>query len=246
VAASGGTLFLDEIGEMSPASQAKILRALEEKKVVPVGSEKAVAYDARIIAATNQHLLKRVEQRKFRQDLYYRLCGLEIVMPPLRERVQDIALLAMHFLQKAGAQPGAQAPEKPLRLSNQALEMFAAFHWPGNVRQLEQAIGAAAAICEGEEIQVDDFPAWLRSAVRSQGVTPAPSTGARHTIPSSEPPALLTGRAGSGDERARYLKALEATRYPGTGRWNLSAAARKLRIPRKTLIYRLRKLGVVS
>lgn len=98
--ASGGTLFLDEIGEMRLACQAKILRALEEKKVTPLGSEKRVTADTRIIAATNKNLTEMMEEKKFREGLYYRLCGIEIIIPPLCERVEDIHLLAIHFLNK--------------------------------------------------------------------------------------------------------------------------------------------------
>ena len=162
---------------MSKASQAKILRALEEKKVTPVGSEKAVPCDARIIAATNQILAQRVEKGKFREDLYYRLSGIEILMPPLRERVEDIYLLAAHFLQKAAAEGGQQKKiTQPLRLSKDALEMLMAFTWPGNVRQLEQALLAAVAICEGEEIKPGDFPPWLQKAMKSTVKGSAPQS----------------------------------------------------------------------
>jgi len=245
VAASGGTLFLDEIGDMSKASQAKILRALEEKKVTPVGSEKAVPCDTRIIAATNQVLAQRVEKGKFRDDLYYRLSGIEILMPPLRERVEDIYLLAAHFLRKAAAEEGkAKKPIRNLRLSREALEMLMAFTWPGNVRQLEQALLAAAAICEGEEIKPGDFPPWLQKGMKADVKGPAPQS-----VMSSQPdklPATPESAEVPNEERARYLKALEATKYPGTGRWNLNAAARELKIPRKTLTYRLKKIRLIS
>jgi len=244
VAASGGTLFLDEIGDMSKASQAKILRALEEKKVTPVGSEKAVPCDARIIAATNQILAQRVEKGKFREDLYYRLSGIEILMPPLRERVEDIYLLAAHFLQKAAAEGGEQKKlTRPLRLSKDALEMLITFTWPGNVRQLEQALLAAAAICEGEEIKPGDFPPWLQKAMKSDVKGPAPQS-----LISDQPDKPLAAHEPAevpNEERARYLKALETTKYPGTGRWNLNAAARALNMPRKTLTYRLKKIKLI-
>ncbi|MBM4332447.1 MAG: sigma-54-dependent Fis family transcriptional regulator [Deltaproteobacteria bacterium] len=245
VAASKGTLFLDEIGEMSLASQAKILRVLEEKKVTPLGSEKPVPSDTRIIAATNKNLTEMVKEKRLREDLYYRLCGLEIRMPPLRERVEDIPLLAIHFLNKAYSQQKKKVPlKRPLRLSSEALEMLVAFDWPGNVRQLEQALFAAAALCEGDEIIPANFPAWFREAAASQAKQ-------QMTYPSGSHPPELESLPEKGrhflkeEERKRYLEALQATKYPGTGRWNVSAAARQLGIPRETLTYHLKKLGIL-
>lgn len=245
IAASGGTLFLDEIGDMIPASQAKILRALEEKKVTPLGSEKAVPCDARIIAATNQDLLKMTEQGEFRKDLFYRLCGIEITMPPLRRRAEDIHLLARHFLAKAMASQAKKSHRQaPLRLSPEAHEALLSFNWPGNIRQLEQAIFAAAAICEGDEIKPEDFPAWLIRAVKPGkpiAVTPPAISSVRDgsVVPNEDDARLY-------DQRARYVKALNGTKYVGTGRWNISAAARELNIPRKTFAYRLKKLNLIQ
>ncbi len=239
VAASGGTLFLDEIGEMSVTCQAKILRALEEKKVTPLGSEVPVPTDARIIAATNQDLTAIMNEKKFREDLYYRLCGIEIIMPPLRERVEDIHLLALHFLNKARMQQETLTRhERPLRLSSETLELLTMFNWPGNVRQLEQAIFAAAALAEGDEIIPTNLPGWLHKAIKlNHPLPPVPER------PYSD--AQIGGQEERqplpAEERARYLKALNSTRYLGTGRWNVSAAARELGIPRETLAYRLRK-----
>jgi two-component system NtrC family response regulator len=245
VAASGGTIFLDEVGEMGLSSQAKLLRVLEEKKVTPVGSEKAVNCDARIIAATNQNLRERVEQGKFRDDLYYRLCGIEITMPPLRDRVEDIPLLALHFLHKATAGRLKELLSgRPLCLAEEALQMLVSFNWPGNVRQLEQALLAAAAICEGEEIGPANFPGWLRNAVESGPAAPAPTSSPNHAVTTE--PALSEREARWRAERARYLKALEVTKYPSTGRWNIHAAARELGLPRKTLTYRLKKLHLLK
>ncbi len=243
MAASGGTLFLDEIGEMTVACQAKILRVLEEKKVPPLGSEKSVPSDTRIIAATNKNLLEMMNERKFREDLYYRLCGIEIMIPPLRERAEDIHLLALHFINKVHAQQKREPPhERPLRLSREASDLLMAYTWPGNVRQLEQAIFAAAALCEGDEITPANLPAWLHKALilglREHEYAPSPSE--------SHHPDLETVQEGEhrllkNEERTRYLAALKATRYPGTGRWNVSAAARQLGIPRETLAYHLKK-----
>ncbi len=241
-AASGGTLFLDEIADMSLASQAKILRVLEEKKVTPLGSEKAVPADTRIIAATNKNLMQLMKEKRFREDLYYRLCGIEIKMPPLRDRVEDIPLLAIHFLHKASRR---QKGKNPPRLSSEALDMLMTLAWPGNVRQLEQALLASMALCEGDEIVPDNFPAWFREEARFAGKQEI-------THLSIETHVDTNSRAGKGsrilrdEDRRRYLDALQATKYQGTGRWNVSSAARQLGIPRETLSYHLKKLHLLQ
>ena len=227
---------------MSVACQAKILRVLEERKVTPLGSEKSVAADTRIIAATNKNLREMMKERKFREDLYYRLCGIEIMIPPLCERVEDIHLLALHFINKVHTQQKRKPPhERPLRLSHEALDLLMAYTWPGNVRQLEQAIFAAAALCEGDEITPANLPAWLHNALNSGLREHAPSTSESHH-PGLEPVPEKEYRFLKNEERSRYLEVLNATKYPGTGRWNVSAAARQLGIPRETLTYHLKKL----
>jgi transcriptional regulator with GAF, ATPase, and Fis domain len=129
VSASGGTLFLDEIGDMSLACQAKILRALQTKKIVPVGSDKPKECDARVIAATNHDLLELVKKGMFREDLYYRLCGIEIFMPPLRQRPEDISLLAMHFLRNIAAEQKQIDPNFQIsKISPKAISMLMSFH----------------------------------------------------------------------------------------------------------------------
>lgn len=241
-AASGGTLFLDEIAEMNLTNQAKILRVLEERKVTPLGSEKAVTADTRVIAATNKNLVELMKEKRLREDLYYRLCGIEIKMPPLRERVEDIPLLAIHFLNKASRQ---QKGKNPSRLSSEALDMLMTFPWPGNVRQLEQALLAAMALCEGDEIVPGNFPAWFREAVTSAGkqemtyLSPSP-----HVETQSRPG--KDNRFLKEEDRRRYLEALHATKYQGTGRWNVSSAARQLGIPRETLSYHLKKMRLLQ
>ncbi len=240
-AASGGTLFLDEIGEMTLTSQAKILRALEEKKITPLGSDKGISVDTRIIAATNKDISQMIQKGHFREDLYYRLCGIEIVMPPLRERMEDIDLLALYFLSRIRRhREGGESRPEPPRLSSDALAALRAFHWPGNVRQLEQALVAAAALCEGPEIMPEHFPEWLQKALASA------QDGTSLELPPSE----LEIAQGRGDksletEKGRYLDALNGTKYPGTGRWNISAASKRLGIARETLIYRLKRLGML-
>jgi two-component system response regulator AtoC len=240
-AASGGTLFLDEIAEMAVTSQAKILRVLEEKKVTPLGSEKAVPADTRIIAATNRNLVELMKEKRLREDLYYRLCGIEIKMPALRERVEDIPLLAIHFLNKASRQ---QKGKNPPRLSSEALDMIMTFAWPGNVRQLEQALLAAMALCEGDEIVPGNFPAWFREAATSAGKQEITYLSTNPHVETKSRPEK-DNRLLKDEDRRRYLEALHATKYQGTGRWNVSSAARQLGIPRETLTYHLKKLNIL-
>ncbi|MGZ3700065.1 MAG: sigma-54 interaction domain-containing protein, partial [Bdellovibrionota bacterium] len=146
--AQGGTLFLDEIGDLPLELQAKLLRVLQDRKVEPLGAREAVAVDIRILAATHQNLEEAVRSGRFRQDLYFRLNGATIKIPPLRERRGDILPLAQHFLARAGAE---------LKLSCDAIEALQMHPWPGNVRELEQVITRAGLLAEGTEIQVSDL-----------------------------------------------------------------------------------------
>jgi len=150
--ASGGTLFLDEIGEMPQVLQVKLLRALQEHEVTPVGSSVSKPFDARVIAATNKDLETEVAEGRFREDLYYRLNVLQITVPPLRERREDIPLLVKHFAAKA-----VRDNIGGLSVSRSAMAAMAKYDWPGNVRELENAIERAAILCS-DEITADDLP----------------------------------------------------------------------------------------
>lgn len=152
VAADRGTLFLDEIGDMPLAMQAKLLRALQEGEVRPVGGTKVRKVDVRIIAATNQDLEAMVAKGSFREDLYYRLNVLQLELPPLRDRGEDILLLARHFLAAA-----AQGAGRELHLGAAAEQALMAARWPGNVRQLQNEMQRLAALADGPEIQVEDL-----------------------------------------------------------------------------------------
>ncbi|MGW8268741.1 MAG: sigma-54-dependent transcriptional regulator, partial [Longimicrobiales bacterium] len=155
VAARGGTFFLDEIGEMTPALQVKLLRALQEREVIPVGATEAVAVDVRIIAATNRDLEEEIRRGTFRSDLYYRLNVIALHLPPLKERREDIPLLAHHFLTRLGEKdPEAGVPT----LSEEAREALLEYDWPGNVRELENALERAAVVSEGGEIRTEHLP----------------------------------------------------------------------------------------
>ncbi len=153
VLADGGTIFLDEIGDMSPLLQAKILRVLQEREVEAVGAESAVKVDVRVLAATHQHLEKLIEEKKFREDLYYRLNVVPIHVPPLRERPEDVRVLAEHFLEKFEKENGLS----DLKLSPEALRVLLRYHWPGNVRELENAVERAVVLSDGKSILPTDF-----------------------------------------------------------------------------------------
>lgn len=154
--AAGGTLFLDEVGDMPPALQVKLLRALQEREVTPIGSSVPVRFDARIIAATNKRLETEMAEGRFREDLYYRLNVVEIDVPPLRERREDIPVLVEHFISSSARRQGIVEKE----VSPAAKELFNNYDWPGNVRELEHVI-ERALILSGDQIDVNDLPARL-------------------------------------------------------------------------------------
>jgi DNA-binding NtrC family response regulator len=157
--AQGGTVFLDEVGELPIDLQAKLLRAIQEKEIRPVGSTKQIPIDVRILAATNKDLEHAVAQGTFRRDLYFRLNVLTLRIPPLRERRQDIPLLAAHFLERVSR---TSAQERTL--SDEALKIMLAYNWPGNVRELENCLERACALTTGPIIQVRDLPTDIHSA----------------------------------------------------------------------------------
>jgi two-component system response regulator PilR (NtrC family) len=152
--ASDGTLFMDEIAEMSLPMQVKLLRALQERKIRPVGGNEEVEVDVRVIAATNRDLQEMVREQKFRTDLYYRISVIPVEVPPLRNRPSDISLLAFHFLERFNQQMG-----KSIRgISSESVRLLEAYPWPGNVRELENALERAVALEKGDEISSDSLP----------------------------------------------------------------------------------------
>ncbi|PKL49805.1 MAG: sigma-54-dependent Fis family transcriptional regulator [Planctomycetes bacterium HGW-Planctomycetes-1] len=155
--ADKGTLFLDEIGDMPLAMQAKLLRVLEDGIIVPVGSNKSTVVDVRVISATNHDLDKLVEQGKFRQDLYFRIKGVSVTVPPLRDRVEDIGRLADYFLTQAVEELGK--PKKTI--SDSALNILKAYNWPGNIRQLRNCIRTMVVMGDSEKLDVKDIPAEI-------------------------------------------------------------------------------------
>jgi DNA-binding NtrC family response regulator len=158
-AADGGTIFLDEIGEMPPALQVKLLRALQEREVLPVGGRAAVAFDARVVAATNRDLEAEVRAGRFREDLFYRLNVIPVRVPPLAERSGDVPLLARHFAARFARELGAG----DVRFSPEALAALAGYGWPGNIRELMNAVERAVALSNGE-ILVEHLPDRVRAA----------------------------------------------------------------------------------
>jgi two-component system response regulator HydG len=211
VKAQGGTLFLDEVGEMPLSMQAKLLRALQERKLRPVGSDDEIDFDVRIIAATNRDLLSSVDEGQFRQDLYFRLNVLQLHMPALRTRGNDVLLLAQHFLARAAAAAG-----KPLRaIASDTATKLLAYSWPGNVRELQNCMERAVALARFDQITVDDLPDALREFRKSHVLVVAESS--TELVPLEEV------------ERRYVLRVMESVGG------NRSVAARVLRLDRKTL-----------
>jgi len=168
--AAGGTCFLDEIGDLSPALQAKLLRALQEQAIRRVGGNEWIPVSVRIVAATNHDLRKQVEAGSYREDLYYRLNVVTITLPPLRERLADIPLLAQHLLDKYARASG----KPPTGFARETLALLSTYHWPGNVRELENAIERAVALSSSELIMPDDLPAQPRAGSAAPLVVPGP------------------------------------------------------------------------
>jgi DNA-binding NtrC family response regulator len=150
--AEGGTFFLDEVGEMQPATQVKLLRALQEREIIPVGGTKPIKIDVRLVAATNADLERNVREGRFRTDLFYRLNVIPVHLPTLRQRVDDIPILANHFLRRF------LGPNGPKRLTKAAMETLAKYSWPGNVRELENIMERAVILSDGDDIDVGDLP----------------------------------------------------------------------------------------
>ena len=187
VEASGGTLFLDEVGELPHAAQVKLLRAIQEGEVEPVGARKAVKVDVRIVSATNRDLIADVKTGRFREDLFYRLHVFPITVPPLRERPADIPALARHFLARFAAEEG-----KRIRIvTPEALRVLGAHHWPGNIRQLENAVFRAVVLAESDAIGVDEFPQvtaqiGTKLAAAAPEASPADAAQAPAVVPAQE------------------------------------------------------------
>jgi two-component system response regulator HydG len=159
VQATGGTLFLDEVGELPVALQPKLLRVLQERRVRPVGGDREVPFDVRLVAATNQDLESRVAERRFRDDLYYRINVIHVALPPLRARGGDVLLLAQRFVERCATDTG----KRVMGISAGAAERLVAYSWPGNIRELQNCIERGVALAQYETLVVEDLPEKIRS-----------------------------------------------------------------------------------
>ncbi len=239
-AARGGTLFLDEIGDLPLSMQSKLLRAIQERCVRPVGGTQEEAVDVRIVSATHRNLAREVQEGRFRQDLYYRLNVIEIDIPPLRERREDLPVLCEALLTRIGQEAGLTLP----RLTPVALDQLAKHPLPGNVRELENLLHRAVALSEGSELSLDgvDTPPALLDPADPELIPtlPAelpPGTGVQATDLPGELPADLQGHLDR-QEREILVKALQETGF------NRTAAAAKLGLSLRQIRYRIARLNI--
>jgi two-component system, NtrC family, response regulator len=175
--AHGGTLFLDEIGELSLNLQVKLLRVLQEKTFERVGGARSIGVDIRVITATNRNLKDEMKAGRFREDLFYRLNVVHIVIPPLRFRWEDIQLLVDHFIKKYASSNQSSKPVKGL--SKEVIRLFYEYNWPGNIRELENVIERAIVLCEEDYIRITDLPSWFKASVFNTRLIDNIPTGAK-------------------------------------------------------------------
>jgi DNA-binding NtrC family response regulator len=240
--ADGGTLFLDELGELPLDLQPKLLRALEQREIRRVGSSKSIKVDVRIIAATNRNLEDEVRAGRFRQDLFYRLSVVRLMLPSLRERPDDVPLLVRHFLKSQAYNKGSDGTQRVRSVSQPVLDCLARYHWPGNVRELVNVIERAVSFCDGESIEIDDLPEHVRDAAPSTPISAgdlADSTGnfPRQEADAPRPPRdLIDGNVTFKDAKEQWVSSFERDyiisllkKHGG----NISHAARDSDIDRK-------------
>jgi two-component system NtrC family response regulator len=217
VAAHTGTIFLDEIGDMPMELQAKMLRVLEDRIVEPVGSSEKIAVDIRVLAATNQDLKAKIKKGEFREDLYFRLKVIPLNIPPLRNRPEDITLLATHFVKEFSN--GAH-----VTISHNVMEVLIRYKWPGNVRELANIIKRMVILAKGKRLEIADIPDELLDGKQPRPVPEDSQKCYDFTLPDIEKKTIIEALERSG--------------------WNKSRAAKRLGIPRHVLIYRLKKLDI--
>jgi len=250
VEADGGTLFLDEIADLPANIQVKLLRAVQEGEVEPIGSRSPVKVDIRLISATNQNLLEKVRQGSFREDLYYRLNVFPVYVPPLRDRKQDIPIIVQEFISRfAETMPGSPITE----ITPEALDLLVAYDWPGNVRELENAIFRAIVLCDRGVLTVSEFP-QIRAQVEAiltgggpQPASPMPEKSFASAIHHVDPAEAGYVSAIGDDGHVRTLLDVEkemillaVNRYDS----QMSEVARRLGIGRSTLYRKLKELGI--
>ncbi|MGC1694904.1 MAG: sigma-54 dependent transcriptional regulator [Pseudolabrys sp.] len=253
IEADGGTLFLDEVGELPPATQVKLLRALQEGEVEPVGGRRSVKVDVRIISATNRDLIADVKAGRFREDLFYRLHVFPISVPPLRQRTEDIPELARHFLARTAAEEG----KRVRGIDAEAMALLATHRWPGNVRQLENAIFRAVVLTDGEQIGVHEFP-QVAAQIGSDAIAAQPMIDSSPAIAAAWPDVreasqnaaaltMHTLRLTDAQGEVRPLEDIEreVIRFAiAHYREQMSEVARRLKIGRSTLYRKLEGLDL--
>ncbi len=227
--ADGGTLFLDEIADMTLKTQAKVLRVLQEQKVEPVGGTGAVTVDVRVIAATNKDLQEQIRRGTFREDLFFRLNVIPFFVPPLRERRQDVPLLARHFMTTLSAEYG----RRPKEISPEVMERLSHLSWPGNVRELRNVIERLLIMTPGERIEVRDLPASASGPPASAGAAAALAPGAAV----GDFPSLSAARD---DFEKRYIW----SKYQECG-GNMSRTAEALQVERSNLYRKMKAFGLI-
>ncbi|MDX2156407.1 MAG: sigma-54 dependent transcriptional regulator [Hyphomicrobiaceae bacterium] len=259
--ADGGTLFLDEVGELPLDAQVKLLRALQEGEIEPVGARRPVKVDFRLIAATNRDMIQLVKDGKFREDLYYRLNVFPINVPPLRQRLGDIAELARYFLARFAAEEGKRISG----IDDDALRLLKTYSWPGNVRQLENAVFRAVVLADGPELTVAEFPqiaahvegfstevpAAPAQVERNPAYTGPALLGAEATVPQTVEIGGARGSLGipavDAEGEIRSLEAIEADMIRlalGRYRGHMTEVAKRLNIGRSTLYRKMRDYGL--
>jgi DNA-binding NtrC family response regulator len=219
--ARGGTIFLDEVAEMAPPLQVKLLRVLQEHEFRPVGGDRTMKTDVRVIAASNKELFDEVSKGRFREDLFYRLQVIPIRLPPLRDRRSDIPLLIEHFLEKMNS----RRPQGPIRLSETAQVQMWEYDWPGNVRELENVVEQLVILADGDTVDVDNLPPSIRRFV----------SGKRNPTPALNEAGFDFNRAVEAFENQLIYEALQKSNG------NKQAAARLLGLKRTTLVAKLRR-----
>ncbi|MDH3732116.1 MAG: sigma-54 dependent transcriptional regulator [Gemmatimonadota bacterium] len=218
VAASGGSFFLDEVGEMVPSTQVKLLRVLQQREVIPVGATKPLQVDVRLIAATNRDLERDIEQGRFRSDLYYRLNVISVELPPLRARLDDIPLLADHFLSREAERAG----EKTKKIADDAMGILQEYEWPGNVRELENVVERAVVLTNGTTIREDSLPPRLREQPEQPLIQEAPPANPTlEVIERAYIEHVLRAEAGNKSRAAEVLGIDPSTLYRKIKRYQL-------------------------
>jgi len=218
--ADKGTLFLDEIGDMTPNSQAKLLRVIEDGVVVPVGSTRPIKVDVRIISATNQDLPNLILEKKFRQDLYFRIKGVNISLPALCDRPEDLPLLVDHFLKEAAAEVGS----KVTGITDAAMKALAGYDWPGNIRQLRNSIRTMVVMCDRDKLDVRDIPPEITQRRQLTAGDPAAAALGTASLDDIERRAIeetLTKTEGNREKAAKILGIGERTLYRKIKEYNL-------------------------